>query len=455
MSRIYCDNLKNIVSIQENAFKSSVDERRRVCDSIEGMSLCAWKECLLGRAKTDEMSGKCVCRCPKTTKSCKRGWSEDLGDSSKSLKFPSQGSEFVDLNGDGNLDFAYHFSNKGVVLKGAYLIDPVAEKFISEPKFIPPHAISSHERKDLGARFVDLNGDGKIDVVYHGWNSRTQKQVRGAYINTGEGWRPARHFIPPYPITSDGVRDSGARFVELNGDGFMDFVYHLSLKGKERKGAFINTGKGWAPAPQFTPPYHIADDHGNEGAKFADLNGDGRDDIVYHKKLDRFTIEKGAYINNGQTWIWSPQFTPPFNMIGGRFVDLNGDSKVDLVYHRKFESQRVLKATFINNGYLWIRVRKYTIPTNTDELGVKFVDVNGDGLSDVVWRKGPSEKGAAINTGCEWKRDDKFTPPYNIALPNGKVRFVDLNGDGAVDIVDLSNDKIKVKIACPDENNIV
>ena len=68
----------------------------------------------------------------------------------------------------------------------------------------------------------------------------------------------------------------------------------------------------------------------------------------------------------------------------------------------------------------------------------------------MVWkRQGSSEKGAAINTGCGWKRDDKFTPPYDIALSNGKensVRFLELNGDGSVDIVGLFNDKIESQI---------
>ena len=43
MSRVYCDNLKGIVSIQRNAFKSSVNQPRPSCNLIEGMSLCAWK----------------------------------------------------------------------------------------------------------------------------------------------------------------------------------------------------------------------------------------------------------------------------------------------------------------------------------------------------------------------------------------------------------------------------
>ena len=51
LSRIYCDNLKNIVSIQKDAFKTPTDlEPRKECSGIPEMELCAWKgntyECL-------------------------------------------------------------------------------------------------------------------------------------------------------------------------------------------------------------------------------------------------------------------------------------------------------------------------------------------------------------------------------------------------------------------------
>ena len=43
ISRVFCDNLKGIVSIQKNAFKSSVNQPRPSCAEIPGMSLFPWK----------------------------------------------------------------------------------------------------------------------------------------------------------------------------------------------------------------------------------------------------------------------------------------------------------------------------------------------------------------------------------------------------------------------------
>ena len=44
LSRIYCDNLKGLVSIQKNAFKAPTDFDQRIgCGRIRGIDLCAWK----------------------------------------------------------------------------------------------------------------------------------------------------------------------------------------------------------------------------------------------------------------------------------------------------------------------------------------------------------------------------------------------------------------------------
>ena len=97
----------------------------------------------------------------------------------------------------------------------------------------------------------------------------------------------------------------------------------------------------------------------------------------------------------------------------------------------------------MSDGYRWVFTPGYTpiFPVaddkNNGDNGVRFVDINGDKLPDMVWAIS-GEKGAAINTGCGWKQEDDSSPPYNIVTSKGDdrgVRFVRLNDDKAVGIV--------------------
>ena len=74
---------------------------------------------------------------------------------------------------------------------------------------------------DYGTRFVDLNGDGLLDMVQSHYNYGIQN--KGAWINTGSGWSYDHDLVPPVLIAgrdagSPSGWDYGTRFVDLNGD---------------------------------------------------------------------------------------------------------------------------------------------------------------------------------------------------------------------------------------------
>lgn len=337
--------------------------------------------------------------------------------------------------------------------------------FSSNKNFTPKYHITTDTNGDLGVQFVDVNGDGLVDQLYHRWRSKGRTQ-KGAWINTGSGWRADANYAPKFHIMGDGYGDLGSRFIDVNGDGLVDQVYHRWIKkGKVQKGAYINTGAGWRKDDKYAPRFHIIAENtrkkksgGDTSSRFVDLNGDGLLDQVYHRYIKKGHIQKGAYINTGSGWRADKNYTPKFHILGdnygdlgSRFVDVNGDGLVDQVYHRWIRKGKVQKGAYINTGSGWKKDNSYAprfhiVVENTrkkrsgGDAGSRFIDVNGDGLVDQIYHryisKNSIQKGAYINTGTGWRADKNYTPKYHIVTDtSGDVgsRFVDINGDGLVD----------------------
>ncbi|WP_202763198.1 FG-GAP-like repeat-containing protein, partial [Bathymodiolus thermophilus thioautotrophic gill symbiont] len=340
------------------------------------------------------------------------------------------GARFQDVNGDGLVDMIYHrWIDGNNTQKGAYL--NTGNGWQSAPQYTPPYHIAADNAKDLGARFQDVNGDGLVDMIYHRWidGNNTQK---GAYLNTGNGWQSAPQYTPPYHIAADNAKDLGARFQDVNGDGLVDMIYHRWIDGNNtQKGAYLNTGNGWQSAPQYTPPYHIAaDDSKDTGVRFQDLNGDGLVDMIYRRWIDDDNTQKGAYLNTGNGWQSAPQYTPPHHIaandtgdVGMRFQDLNGDGLVDMIYRRWIDGNNTQKGAYLNTGNGWQSAPQYTPPhhiaaDDTGDVGVRFQDLNGDGLVDMIYRRwiddDSTQKGAYLNTGNIIFKLTSITNGFNI-----------------------------------------
>ena len=120
---------------------------------------------------------------------------------------------------------------------------------------------------------------------------------KGAYMNNGYRWIWTPEYIPPFPITADYAGDLGTKFVDINGDGLTDLVWHIFWNGRNQEGAVINTGCGWKPDNAFSPPYNLASlERKESGATFVELNGDGIPDFVWNMELSANNYQKGAVL---------------------------------------------------------------------------------------------------------------------------------------------------------------
>ncbi len=316
---------------------------------------------------------------------------------------------------------------------------------------------------DLGVRFVDVNNDQLKDMIYFRWMSDTSAQ-KGVYLNNGHGWDPklseSSPFVPPYHLAADVAGgDMGVQFVDVDGDGLEDMLYCRENYPDQCK-AYKNTGSGWQYMPQYNPPqHHFNSNIGSLGVQYVDVDHDNDKDLVYFRWKTDNTQVKGVYLNTGSGWAAQPlpsnhPQVPPYHLssdyyggdVGVKFVDLNGDDKLDMLYWRWSPSQ---KGAYINTPTGWQYSSAYLpkqpmFENNTGDLGVSFADVDHNGLKDFIVHRvvspNQTDKFVYLNQNNTWvySGNCNYLPPMPLSTDqngNQGTRFVDLNSDGYEDLV--------------------
>ncbi|MEO8474491.1 MAG: FG-GAP-like repeat-containing protein, partial [Chryseolinea sp.] len=251
--------------------------------------------------------------------------------------YGDMGVQFVDFDNDGYKDMLY--------CRDGYPDQCRAYKNTGSgwqqvAAYTPPKPHFNDSDHDLGVRYVDVNHDHYPDVVYFRWINASTQDI-GVYLNTHSGWQVSTNtnLRLPYHIAAAGIGETGGRFLDLNGDGYDDMLYWRW--NYQQSGAYLSTGTGWQSVPNYVPPYPISiDGMGDIGVRFVDLDFDGLKDLVYHRIVTSTRTEKGVYLNKGGTWQQSGNcdYTIPIPIsqdgagdLGVRFVDLNHDLHPDII----------------------------------------------------------------------------------------------------------------------------
>ncbi|CAB5503921.1 hypothetical protein AZO1586I_1206, partial [Bathymodiolus thermophilus thioautotrophic gill symbiont] len=234
-------------------------------------------------------------------------------------------------------------------------------------KYYSKKFIVNKDNKDQGVRLRDVNGDGLVDFIY------SKGTDRKTYINTAQGWLENSSYKLNEPIVNDAFEDQGVRFLDVNGDGLLDYV-----RGEQSyKKVYLNTGSGWQLSSSFVLPQPIVSTYTYQ-------------EVSWSKGRWGF----GKWVSTDKVVYRKPS--------GMHFAELNGDGLIDIVYGRYNND----KKAYLNNGSNWVESSNLAIPINiTDvagqQMGVKIADVNNDGLDDIIKALGDVTT-TYINQGNSW-----------------------------------------------------
>ena len=321
--------------------------------------------------------------------------------------------KIADLNGDGIPEivtseagygssaylalFTTSFNDEGMIS-----IDQHIEFNFGTGVYSEPHDIA------IG----DVNGDGLLDVLVSekGTVNDNFEAHTCIFINASQN----QSFAFESPITIDG--DGYEAFVQLqdiNGDGKLDIL--TTRETWNQVGVYLNTSDG--NSVSFENKIIISNVLAYGQPDFADLNGDGKIDMVTTSyDSNNNSRDVFVYLNNstdgniefnlevtilsgGETANWPTDYN--WSAYSPTLVDVDGDGRLDIIvangncFGCSPSGISILKNISTNSelGFEYENSDFYYYESNTWPTRINISDINGDGKPDILttdWQGGIS-----------------------------------------------------------------
>jgi FG-GAP-like repeat len=234
----------------------------------------------------------------------------------------------ADLNGDGAPDIVVGINGSPPVV---YLNNGTSSPFQNVPGvFVSPPPGPTSPSISWGAPVVaDVNADGHPDLAIAGFNAPNM-----VYLNNGTA--DPFNGVTGISVGTQDVAGDEPAFGDVNGDGFVDMAVantnHVPSRLYLTKGAPLTSGN--------YSTIQIGTDLGyGQDARIADVNGDGKPDLILTYVVAGTTPTDPSgiaiYLNNGASNPFGN--VTPLRLLVGQSIeavavaDLNGDGKLDLV----------------------------------------------------------------------------------------------------------------------------
>ncbi len=276
----------------------------------------------------------------------------------------------------------------------------------------------------------DLDGDGADDVTVVSVPSTFASGVLASYAGDGAGG-----FGPPVPV-STGLGAPSHALVDVDGDGRLDVAAEYAGGPGLLETQFVVHfgGAGGVPGPART----VALRPDSRGADWADLDGDGRRDLVYAQPGDAAWARPvgflGVVTQAGPREFRSARLVRAgaFSGVVARAADVDGDGRDDVVAAGRTASFAthavVVQRGDGAGGFLPPRRTPYAQRVAAGPQALFVADLGTDGRPDAVVFEG------GVLLVFDGLPDASFAAPWTTALP-GFLGVCDLDGDGRAEVL--------------------
>ncbi|WP_052754523.1 BPSL0067 family protein [Calothrix sp. 336/3] len=319
---------------------------------------------------------------------------------------------------------------------------------------------------DFPRMMADVNGDGRADIVGFGENQ--------VFVSLGNGNGTYQTAITSSPVGGGFTKARGGwtnnndfprMMADVNGDGRADIVGF----GENQVFVSLSIGNGTfhaaiASSPGFTKNRGGWTNNNDFPRMMADVNGDGRADIVGFSNSQVF-VSLGNGNGTFQTAITSsPGFTKSWSWANNNdfprmMADVNGDSRADIIgFHETlvyvslsngngtFQAATASSPGFTKNRGGW---------ANNKDFPRMMADINGDRRADIV-AFGETQVFVSLGNGNGTFQAATASSPGFTKNRGGWTNhndfprmMADVNGDRRADIVGFGETQIFTSLNLP------
>ncbi len=344
-----------------------------------------------------------------------------------------------DVNGDGQPDLTVvdNTANTVSVLLNSTVLGTATALFT------PPQTFATGNTP-AGVTLADINGDGEPDLLVA--DSGTGTNAVSVLVNTTP--LPDAAVTTAFPATQLNMNGATQNVIvgDINGDGKPDLLVSPNF-GSYAVSVFMNSTAPGAAAPSFASPATFNAPLGPKFLVLADINRDGKPDLVVVNYKDNSNNSVGIFLNTTPTGSMTTKFGPVTTFVAGTneqtlaVADFNGDGLPDIAVGNYNGSAGVLTNT-TPAGASTPSFTTSFFPTGGGSTDVTSGDINGDGKPDLITaNRTAGNVSVLLNLTTPGAATPIFSAATNFVAGNvpQTVAVGDLNGDGRLDL-EVSNE---------------